>query len=55
MLTDGPSAIGGGLSVGLGFEATWFWFDSVRIDELFVEGDGHSVTLWNVPKKVLVV
>ena len=44
MLTDGPSAIGGGLSVGLGFEATWFWFDSVRVGRLSVLGDEHSVT-----------
>ena len=55
MLTDEPSAIGGGLSVGLGFEATWFWFDSVRIDKLFVEGDGHSVTLRNILKNVPMV
>jgi hypothetical protein len=55
MLTDGPSSIGGRLSVGLGFDATWFWFDTVRIDRLSVEGDGHSVTLRNIPKNVLVV
>ena len=54
-LAGGLSAVYNGLYVDLDSKATWFWFHSVRLDGLSIEGDGLSVTLRNGPLNVPVV